>query len=454
MEEDASQLEMWSPTRRYDVAAWKQIIARDHSLVREGASSGDVSDISGLTREFHHMARRLSTQLATPVFRQNVSNVIKGLGETALGLSMLLHSELTHAGSSDRVGPPLGVLHALSSAIADLVHRLDGQLWLLGSTESHAEQLHSVADDLLRNPKTASAHLRNLASRIMVEQAESVSAFSVIPESGVRTAQLVRSRHRESESVVYANGIQAARMVVCGVRYWFELTDAEATIVMAALIRDIGFLVLEDAWGHAATELVEGKSPGFTKHIELGTALSAGVEGVGAELSQLVAQHHERSDGSGFPHGITIRRMSKASCLLQICIRFVEILDCCMPRTDDLIVEDVATVHLSACAQILREARRGELDLVGTRRFLDGVAPGLQEQAESLSEGPDTAFSSDLAVGGVQLHTAHRGGGAGVHGGASRFADTRIPQSRGGLSRPRQGNRPMRVRRPRRHGAR
>tara|TARA_Y100000590_G_scaffold470772_1_gene670006 strand:- start:56543 stop:58006 length:1464 start_codon:yes stop_codon:yes gene_type:complete len=96
---------------------------------------------------------------------------------------------------------------------------------------------------------------------------------------------------------------------------WQSKTTIEAT-AMACLFHDVGKMQLPK-------ELIEKKKEDYTdedweqykKHPELGAAMFEGNRTVGNSVQQMILQHHEYFDGTGFPHG---KRGSKILTLSNI----------------------------------------------------------------------------------------------------------------------------------------
>ena len=81
----------------------------------------------------------------------------------------------------------------------------------------------------------------------------------------------------------------------------------------AALLHDVGFLRMENGLERAAEE----SDPAQAEHIFLGVEIIREL-GVSAEVQAMIAQHHERCDGLGFPARILKDQFSRSSQVLGL----------------------------------------------------------------------------------------------------------------------------------------
>ncbi|CAG9000969.1 MAG: Cyclic di-GMP phosphodiesterase [Candidatus Celerinatantimonas neptuna] len=97
----------------------------------------------------------------------------------------------------------------------------------------------------------------------------------------------------------------------------FGLMDGQL-IALAAMIQDIGFLRVPHQIRHKTTSLTSAELNFYKAHVGYSIDLLRKAETFPADLLELVAQHHERLDGSGYPKGLSKKQISKKAQLLQI----------------------------------------------------------------------------------------------------------------------------------------
>jgi hypothetical protein len=146
-----------------------------------------------------------------------------------------------------------------------------------------------------------------------------------MPMPGLDLSRSITPRIWRSESEVYAQGIATARLVAwLGVQVP-ALSEPLELLIVAALLQDIGFLRLERSTQRTPSEMEPRHQPTYRRHTSLGAGLAAGIGDYSIELSFLIAQHHERLDGTGYPHGLTRYKQSKEVQLLACLARFQEL---------------------------------------------------------------------------------------------------------------------------------
>ena len=79
----------------------------------------------------------------------------------------------------------------------------------------------------------------------------------------------------------------------------------------AALLHDIGFLQMPDI------HLGANNRPDYRQHVEFSVAIARSIQAPAHVLS-MIANHHERLDGTGFPAGLTGEQMDRSSQIVAI----------------------------------------------------------------------------------------------------------------------------------------
>jgi putative nucleotidyltransferase with HDIG domain len=96
-----------------------------------------------------------------------------------------------------------------------------------------------------------------------------------------------------------------------------ELED----IGVGALMHDVGKVDLPERVRHHDESLGPAEIEAYCRHVELGVA-HAQQMGLSPGATQVVAQHHEMADGSGFPLGAVADRLSVAARIVALVNRF------------------------------------------------------------------------------------------------------------------------------------
>jgi HD-GYP domain-containing protein (c-di-GMP phosphodiesterase class II) len=178
----------------------------------------------------------------------------------------------------------------------------------------------------------------------------------------------------DTERQVYVTGIQTARMLAWSAGHmpaWRQHLDV---LAMGALLQDCGFLVLAE---HRSSGLLQRH---VQQHPTIGMALASGIQDVSMQIPLIVAQHHERSDGLGFPHQLPQRELLPASRYLAIAVRFRETACALIGASQPEPSRFTFAIQESA-RRLHRAAECGAFDFALTTQFLEqlellpGVSP-------------------------------------------------------------------------------
>lgn len=106
------------------------------------------------------------------------------------------------------------------------------------------------------------------------------------------------------EEVRHAMMVSALSTILCSSMDWIKPSTFE-NVALGALLHDIGMLSLpKDIQTGDITTMSPNDRKLFEGHGEAGRALLSQLKTVPDDVVMIVAHHHERSDGSGFPLGL------------------------------------------------------------------------------------------------------------------------------------------------------
>lgn len=91
---------------------------------------------------------------------------------------------------------------------------------------------------------------------------------------------------------------------------------------LAALLQNVGMLVIPDAIIYKAGKLTEEEITMIKKHPESGRDMLAYLNGDFSSVVEAVYQHHERVNGSGYPQGLTEDAIIEYAQIIGICDSF------------------------------------------------------------------------------------------------------------------------------------
>jgi putative nucleotidyltransferase with HDIG domain len=209
----------------------------------------------------------------------------------------------------------LAVVYGLVLLGVALVPGLLMEYFELGWWLGHAWELIGIG--LVGVPVALDLH-RGAQSRPLVgdlRASELVSAADAFMGPTVR-ALLVRLAHKDEYTREHTQGV-ALRAVQVGE----ELGLAPARLrelAIGGLLHDVGKLSVPDEILQKPGALTEDEFAVIRRHPELGSELVRQL-GFSAQVASLVMDHHERLDGSGYPHGLGAPDLDIETRILAVC---------------------------------------------------------------------------------------------------------------------------------------
>ena len=163
-------------------------------------------------------------------------------------------------------------------------------------------------DAVLQNPQQARAEAEALMRAVIDKMiGEQDLCVRMLTEAAGEKA----SMHAMNVSVI------ALLMGRC-----FGFSDEEmADLGIGALLHDVGKLEMPVRLRHREDNFSPSEAKVYEEHVELGV-VQARRMGLSPGATQVVAQHHEHADGSGFPEGMNSDRMTMAARIVSLVNRY------------------------------------------------------------------------------------------------------------------------------------
>jgi len=329
------------------------------------------------------------------------------IASSSTAIARLIASELNRIDdtSANLVSP--GIIDELIEQFGAQLALLESQRHLSDVCKTYASDLHQTVRQLLYETHVAPAQLQNLARRIRLD-VQHASIAELLPEPGLMIENQRTPSEWQSEPSVYAMGIQTARLLAFAAPGMFAWNDRTELLVVAALLQDIGLLLLERQHDLPANQLAIDNPAAYRQHPPIGAALTTALTDFAVDLPSLIAQHHERCDGIGYPHGERSNRLTAPSRFLAIVVRFVELMQDESQRSSIVGAESTReSLFATVAGRLLREAEQGELDQPLAYAFLQrlGLEPSEVKTRSSgrfkLGRFGGKQFRRDDAVGSV-----------------------------------------------------
>lgn len=234
--------------------------------------------------------------------------------------------------------------------------------------------LGAEIERLRRSLRPSAAGLRQIARTILVEAGDAAYPSDVL--------WLDPADNRSPRTEVLARSLLAARAVAWMGVHFVEAQPEAEWLVVAALMADAGRLRLE-------RPILAADDP---THPNIAAALAAGLTDGPAGLCRWVRNHHERSDGTGYPAGFTDRGLTLEDGLLGAAIRFAEVFE-----------GDAA----QAAGRLHEAARRGAFNADLTANLVWSITGELPAEAGFNRPAPEPWPLTDFGNRRLRLDPAH-----------------------------------------------
>jgi HD-GYP domain-containing protein (c-di-GMP phosphodiesterase class II) len=174
-------------------------------------------------------------------------------------------------------------------------------------------EVETLADELPRAEKTmerAQVALKDLVTDVeskgalRIEKAEEIVGELV--DSMVRNpnALMWLARLKNLDARAYSHSLESAiYMVAVGLQLGLDRAEL-ATLSTAGLMLDVGKLRVPSQLLERPGKLTETEFAAVKRHVQYGLDILSSSDGVDPRVTEAVARHHEREDGSGYPHGL------------------------------------------------------------------------------------------------------------------------------------------------------
>ena len=192
----------------------------------------------------------------------------------------------------------------------DALSEMTGQYSWLETTCRLADDVREVAGRLLKEERVSYSDLMPLATQVFDSVIGIHSPEELFPLPGLQVASIYHGRQACVRPATYTQGVQSARF---------------AAWVIAALLQDVGWLALQPYVADSNRRGPRRASWLAQQHPQIGAAILAAVNRIPLVLPHMVALHHERLDGSGFPRRLSGSLLSRMGRMLACTARTYEL---------------------------------------------------------------------------------------------------------------------------------
>lgn len=210
-----------------------------------------------------------------------------------------------------RIGNPIDVerLEKYSSKGVTTFYASEQDLEALGTAEG-AEAVAATASKLDALEKISQNVFDDLmklgVSEATYNNAKAVSKIvrGMVEKDPKLSEAFAKFQDLAAGDVRHAMMVSAMSTILCSSMEWVKPSTYE-NLALGGLLHDIGMLSLpKDLQDGDLTKMAPNDRKIFEGHAEAGRALLIQLKTVPDDVAMIVAHHHERSDGSGYPLGL------------------------------------------------------------------------------------------------------------------------------------------------------
>ena len=176
--------------------------------------------------------------------------------------------------------------------------------------ESAIVDLRELMDDVLKGTKIPGERVFKIAEKIVyhlrVDKNTLVSFINIFGFLG------------ETDDYLYSHSINVA-ILAGGIGVAFEDSEKQLlNLCVSSLLHDLGFMKVPEALIKKPGELNKEEFRQFQKHTSYGLDLLANISDLPESVQEVVYQHHERIDGTGYPEGRKGSEISESAKIVAI----------------------------------------------------------------------------------------------------------------------------------------
>ncbi|QDV21148.1 hypothetical protein Pan153_58300 [Gimesia panareensis] len=271
--------------------------------------------------------------------------------------------------------------------ILDFVHTeqiyLRRQLLLSQTTVHYLKQLLTAAEDIWTQSYCNPNYLLNLIRKIKHDDAHLNDPGDLLFLSLRDMEAVAQNQISHPDLGIYLRGLEVARCSYYVSRQIPEWRESCDLLMMAGMLHDLGWLMLNPKLANKADGKDAQRNDERGEHPILGAALLGGLRGFPGDsyLTEVVAQHHERLDGTGYPRRLHTYHLGEHSRRMGVICRYLELKnDRCELTADGIRTCDGEELAFGAALQLYRETLQGEWDPTVADQLFRALDANLPEE--------------------------------------------------------------------------
>ncbi|ETJ49720.1 HD-GYP domain-containing protein [Pseudoalteromonas agarivorans] len=132
------------------------------------------------------------------------------------------------------------------------------------------------------------------------------------------SAMTILTRIKDKHSYNWRHMINCVFFTAVFAKYLGYKEEAVQQLAMGALLHDLGQAKLPQGIISRPSKLTSSEMDIIKRHVAQGLGLVKGEKGITPLILDMIVNHHERLDGSGYPRGITAEKLSRPARIMAI----------------------------------------------------------------------------------------------------------------------------------------
>ncbi|AYM85776.1 HD-GYP domain-containing protein [Pseudoalteromonas agarivorans] len=132
------------------------------------------------------------------------------------------------------------------------------------------------------------------------------------------SAMTILTRIKDKHSYNWRHMMNCAIFTAVFAKYLGYKEEAVQQLAMGALLHDLGQAKLPQGIISRPSKLTSSEMDIIKRHVAQGLGLVKGEKGITPLILDMIVNHHERLDGSGYPRGITAEKLSRPARMMAI----------------------------------------------------------------------------------------------------------------------------------------
>lgn len=380
---------------------------------------------------YDQLMSRLRRIAIDPVRRVPENDYLPALHRGALTLAKRVYHDIRQSAAVgvDTQSTPISP-SALLKVGESLLDRHDRQQQILAELKELSLELCGLIAEMPRERPPKYTKIVQLTDRIIEQTASKATIEEVLPQPGLPITEILAGELPTSHTRVYVEAITAAQLIAwtAGMHKAMKTREQLQHLMIAALLRDVGCLVIDPHVIHNHEQLKETQLVLYRRHPRLSAAMIGRMRRPPISVARLVARHHERLNGTGFPAQLSDLQFNEALRLLTAATDYVA-----MYRSTTSVNHFVTHPEhrgREMAQELSSRALRGQLDHDWVERILIG-----SERTNELAVPEKTGTPLQLSTQ-HQLHSDHVQPSAPHHQTQLPNDDITVPQPQGIVSQP------------------